>query len=522
MAQNISRLRWLLFFITILNSTLVFADDWRPSSRPRPGVGAECHSQLWSWRLLSERNHNKRADLLAQFTQKCTTRLQSDQPQGRQAEKQQLKLPAGDWPAQPFSFQDRQGETRNGWSLMQNSPERRPAVVVACDFDCDPRRSSWLKRVIMHLYEEGPFHVIIALSPESQPVKGQWLAGGLAYGQAIYEIGFWLQTAAPIRQKISSLQLLGEGWGAQGTLFALLYNQHNPIASDRKVFQGHLALCPAVNLDSALRNIEQPQNEAQQSFAELVRLNLLTLQQRAPTWGPWLLGWGWQEPLREAWLRASVEQGRNWHWLNPFRLHPPGDERAWLQANDIAYQGLGVDLPSWLLGSRQDPRFPWSEHGARLAAQNSDPRKSNLRSQVLEDDSSCAFGVSLGWDVEGALWRALLMSESHEIWPRQSQESLAWHLPTPVLATHEQHLEQEWLVSESGTVQLRYIIGGTERQREVLQNIDVSPWPPELRPNAGAANRWSRLLNVRLRLANNGTALLNNRLAANQLLWWRW
>ncbi len=292
----------------------------------------ECHPQLFSWRFLEARSPELKSKLLKSWLAQCDSEFRLSRPQGEEAHRHLESLEGPPHKFEPIQFNDRKGLEHSGWALMK--PEKRPAILILCEWSCDPIEDPWLKQAIMQLYEEGPFHLFLIESPESK-LSERWLAGSFDSGAELLEAGWWLNTASPYRGRISSLHLLGRGTTATASLYAHWMNDLNPIADDRKVFQGGAHFCPAVRLAPLLEALQRPSTESQNVFHLKWFEHLFKLQGRYPFW---------QRPLTEdgsvsdLWLNASLALKPIYSTnINPFRQMPPQSREDWLQMSDFAY-----------------------------------------------------------------------------------------------------------------------------------------------------------------------------------------
>jgi hypothetical protein len=468
------------------------ASAWQPGGAARPGQTRACHPHLWAKKYLAERDSDARWRLLQNHLQNCAAEAAAGRPQAEDAETVMEKL---EWSAslsETIAFTGREGQKLSGRLFLQTDTGPLPLVIAACDFDCEPESDPWLKALVMQIYEEGRSHLLIVHSPEwLADTRGHWLAGGLEYGQDLLEAGFWAQVRSGWRSRISSVHLIGKGWAAMGALDALLYNDRNPIADDRKVFHSVIALCPAVKLDSVLMGLSAPANPRAGALALRVAEKLANLE-LAP---------------RESWIDASLAWTRqNFIWLNPFRLRPPATRGEWLEANDFTYQGLGLKTPAWVLGATGDPLFPADGHWRPLARQHRDPKKSRVHVTGLEDATACAWQASHGWSFSGNLLRTLIAQQAFEIWPRSQIERNPWRAGSPPLADSEFHLDQEWLAGNGDGIRLRFHIGRRMGGKLVAKHavdvpVPISALPPGLRAmELGNASRATRQLNAWLRI----------------------
>lgn len=496
-------------------------EAWTPTGAGQGQFTRACHPQLWRKAYLTERNSDQRRQMLEQFLNTCAEQARAHEAQGAMAEVQMTQLRSEPRLRQWLEFLDRQGQVQAGWLYLQPDKSRHGMVVMACDFVCDPEANPYLEAALMQIYDEGRSHVFLVRSPEAQALQtGQWLGGGLSYGRDLLEAGAWLQLFSPERHRISSAHVFGQGWAAHAVLIAELYNDHNPVADDRKVFHSAVALCPAVNLEKLLHELDHPLTPQSSELRIQVQGLISALAQKFSLWQKWF-GVGAQF-LSEPWVFASLEQAQTLHWLKPFSLGPPRTPAQWLEANDFAYQSLGLQTPAWVLGSSGDPRYPAADHWRPLGQQHRDPKKSELVVHGLEDATTCAWSASHGWSFTSNLVRTLLEQEAYDIWPRSVVQNTNWPWGSPALGPNEIHLDQEWLVDESG-IHLVYWIGQPNGQglilhrRQEILKLGQSDLEPLIQVAWEAPARATRQLNARLRLYGPTEPLVHSRQSATRL-----
>ncbi len=509
----------IITFVLLLGFTN-WAYAWQPDGRPRVGNSAKCHSQLWSHRYFDTRAAPQRAALLKEFIESCSDTATEGQPQGEAAENHWLDLNdhARDW--KELTFFDTAGLIQTGNFLLQTRAGPRPLVVLACDFDCNPQTNPWLKTVAMQLYDEGGAHIYIAQSPESRLDKHSlWISGGLNYARDLLEAGRWLQLFSPYRGKFSSAHLLGLGWAGKSVLDGQLLNDRNAIADDRRVFHSTVAMCPAVQLDKVLSEIDRPHSPQSVAMREDIDGRMQMLRARDSQWAKWLTGWSPHEPLGERWIAASLGQtnAQGFPWMNPFRGNPPRTRLAWIEANDFIHQSLALKTPGWILGASNDPRFPALDHWQPLAQQHRDLEKSNLRVMGINESSTCALAASHDWNFSSAILRTLVLQEAYEIWPRYGGKRIPWPSSSPSLFSNEIHLEQHWNVDADGGISIEFFISNGSSTRSVRVQVAREQMPEGLDYDRADAMLATRQLNAWLRLHGTSGPLVHSREAAKYI-----
>lgn len=444
---------WL---VQLLNTTLMplVASAWSPDGSLDHAVSASCLPHRLERNYLENHDEANRRLWLQSKIQACETEWTHGLPQGTDAEKRMSEMNLHPALGDVLTVSLPSGQTVTSWIYLQKEPSARPAVIVECDADCDNLNDPWVRSIYGQLFEESGFHLIVLQNPYGTlgaRTSGQFLLGGLTRGMDILDFGFWLRVHSTLRYNISSLHLISKGLGGHAGLFTQLYNDLNPIADDRKVFNSALSLCPVADLNAWTL--------ADTSLTETLWAVLSELKPTFPLLMKYFPESHLPVQFYQRWVDASLDQlQQRTRWLKPFHKKPPQTSEEFLQSNNFIRILHGMKTPGWTFSPMDDSTVDWSAQGRQLRTQHSDWRKTFLTVYSTEKGAHCAYPASHGWAVSGALMRLTLLSESYEIWPRRQWTLHPFSVPSPQLKEGERHGYQRWRIREDKQPAIEFVI----------------------------------------------------------------
>lgn len=396
-----------LLRFSLASIALNFAANSKAQDIP-PVLSKPCQLQTWLWDLMQTSDPDRRLQVLESTLERCEDEFVGQyEPSSGSTE----PIEKSGW----LSLQEQSlsGRSISGWWKMIPDGKAHPALIIACDQNCDPDENPDLIRLTRTLGIEANFHLIVLESRRSLAQRtGRWLVGPFEEAQDQIEAGLWLKVASKYRTKITSLHSFGQGRAGQITLYATLFSDANPIASDRKVLQSGVALCPLVRSGTELfpNDLEATSASWQQ--------DLLRLADKFPKWSTWLKGLG----PGEGWLNATLIQSKEepLNWIRPFRGRSPNTREQWLEATDFVYQSVGLKTDLLVLGLQGQKDL------ADLETQHSDPRKSRLTVNRFRTEQNCQFFERFGHLYGGSVLRSALMIQNFEVWPRFQFHRVDW------------------------------------------------------------------------------------------------
>ena len=314
--------------------------------------------------------------------------------------------------------------------LLQPTREARPLVMIKCGLHCDIGDPS-LRVMLMMLYDEGPFHVLLipSLSSRSFQRDNHILAlGGFDEGrQLIHLAQHLISPAFAYHSRISRLHLIGVSLGGQAAAYAALYAGYTPdtFNTGRQLFSTTIAACPVIDLETSMKSLFRKTNVAGRlifndfwsqivDLGEVIPLlsnmvNMFRFQKKDINDVTELIGEGALEYYQR------VTQKPEWA-MAPLQNSPV------FVSNDLwkmnRFQNFAPLLKSPLLvwAAQNDPVVRTQNNTSLLRRPEIKSNTSEFL-QVLEtkDGGHCTFTEAYGWREFGAIARALMMSESPEL-----------------------------------------------------------------------------------------------------------
>lgn len=129
----------------------------------------------------------------------------------------------------------------------------RPFVLVRCGVVCNLENGPDKASVLMHLFEESGFHVLILISSTSSLYakdNKEMFVSGLEEGAQMIEILDQIQESE-LRSRISEFHLMGFSLGGHAALFASRLALRRPDLPIRSAF----AMCPVVDLEAQMKSV---------------------------------------------------------------------------------------------------------------------------------------------------------------------------------------------------------------------------------------------------------------------------
>ncbi|MCB0343079.1 MAG: hypothetical protein H6626_06480 [Pseudobdellovibrionaceae bacterium] len=341
------------------------------------------------------------------------------------------------------------GDVSYGIVGLKPGAERRPLVIVKCGLFCDGSPSTSIKTIMMHLFDESPFNVIILgnnTGTNSVRDNHRIVFGGFFEGHEIMAVGKWAREKAPFRNSISSVHSMGISLGGNASLFAALYNDHNRLEHGKKVFDSAVAYCPAVNIKPTIESLY-----GWKYFGYLASLvtwrNVQSVLPQVPELADFFSGEP-PEPQRfpdllgEAATRylATVNED---DYLRPFKDKPLTDLYDFWQLNDFTRFAKQVGTPTLVWGAKDDMVVK-NKFNAGDLAERLDGWNGNLQVLNLDAGSHCAFSVAYGWPTAAAVLRSFILNHDSDVGVNASTEVAALSLPSRSFDKDDVHVNQVW------------------------------------------------------------------------------
>lgn len=347
-------------------------------------------------------------------------------------------------------------DTIRGLLALQPTTDPRPLVVIKCGLLCSTSDSALFRNVMMQGFDESPFHLLILngnTSAEYVMDNERISIGGLDEGKQIFELAKWLRDSSPLKNKISSLHLIGVSAGGQSVLYAAANNSYERRSNGSKVINSVASLCPVVNLENSIDFLFNESIAGGLFYDELWE----NTQEIAP-WVPDLSRFidfrnpPQQSALAEALARASsfYYEGlpRDWY-KRPFERESLDTYESFWRANAFETYGELVNTPTLVWAPRNDLIVSYHRNGKVLKRLVQQARNQNYVFLRTPKGSHCGFSLSYGWQTTSAILRGFVMSQSPEFSQKRRVRRERASIPSVRLQSYDLHISQEWKINRN-------------------------------------------------------------------------
>lgn len=299
----------------------------------------------------------------------------------------------------------------------------KPLVIYQCGLQCDIDSVSF-RKVLMHLFDEGPFHVLIlgSTTGESfQRANGIISAGGYDEGRQLYWIAKNIREGAYTwSSKVSEIHLTGFSLGGHSTLFASLYSQHNPLVSG-PVIQSTFLGCAPVRLRKATENIYGKTLLAEGLYRVFIR-QTKALYDYVPVLQRLFKSREEIEQIKKNQAASyvaefSVDEYKEFSAhpqlsMEPFYRRPILDVPNFWRSNDMMDYVVGVQKPIFFLASKDDPVVLTKDNYVPLMKLASETNMQNLGGTLTDYGGHCDFDLTNDWQLASGVIKSFFISHS--------------------------------------------------------------------------------------------------------------
>jgi pimeloyl-ACP methyl ester carboxylesterase len=395
---------------------------WRPEGANQEPVPALCSGVRLRELLISMSSSPNAETALNNWKSRCETSLNKP-VYGRlrvMFDMDAISYTAAEQPAsQALSFRLRDQRVIRGVLALKRAPGgqilRRPLVLARCGVFCDAGEGPLSAMAMMHLFDEGPFHLLILGSNSGRKFaqdNHSISLNGLDEGRQMVEVLEQLLAQPRYQSLFSDVHFFGTSLGGLGTLFAAVFvNEASELA--RASFRSTIAMCPVTDLKRQLEAAFQPTLEGlyyTQATRNLVRdvlefVPTLLIQARGG------LGLWNQRQIRDL---VETESARASGGTNSF-----SSTKDFLEANRFLHQAGRLATPTLVVSSRDDEFVPSDINSSAL---KKIAKNSNLAHLQFERGSHCALHLGVGWPQSSGLLNGWFLRNSREfLWSPEGQ-----------------------------------------------------------------------------------------------------
>jgi hypothetical protein len=309
------------------------------------------------------------------------------------------------------------GEIVRGALALKPGTTPRPLVIAKCGMLCNTGDSG-MSLLLMHLYDESPFNVLVLANNTSADFvrdNSIFIPGGFKEGQQIVEIARLLRASAVINPRISSLHVVGMSLGGHASLYASYLAGLN-LPSETSI-NSTLAACPAVDLETAING----------TFTFNIR--------------GIAIGFLYDAAIERA-INRRPELNALFTWRNAhteLRMNLIGDLAVYQMNTAPAAASTLVPFTQTKISTAREfwQNNNFAQFATRPLAGNTlaiasnddevvDPAKnmttlqsSNVATALTPSGDHCAWSEFYGWRISSALFRGYVLSQSPEMLVRQ-------------------------------------------------------------------------------------------------------
>jgi pimeloyl-ACP methyl ester carboxylesterase len=317
-----------------------------------------------------------------------------------------------------------EGRFLTGFIAMKPGSAPRPLIIAKCGFLCNAEQGATQRSFLMHLYDESPFHVLALANitgRDFQIGNEAFSAGGFDEGRQLYQIARLIQNVdSPIRDRVSSVHVVGASLGGNGALYSGLYSSENDSHGHRAI-QSVTAVCPVVVLKNAMHRLY-----FQRIISPVASYGTLHQVRNVFSFVPVLgtvfdLGQRFLTPPKvyDKVSRALLSYYQEWTEKYPWDLKPfEGTQIKTLsqfwELNDFRnYVGL-VKVPTLMVQAENDGLVKSSENAEMLTDALRKTPNDQVDAVLFQQGNHCAFSAANGWANYSALLREYILSHAPE------------------------------------------------------------------------------------------------------------
>lgn len=326
--------------------------------------------------------------------------------------------------AEAIDYLDFEGHRLHLVLFMKKDDLPRPMVIVKCGLQCDPG-STTLSVMLMNLYDEGPFHVLLVPSitgPTYQRDNGIMPLGGYDEGRQVFKLAQWVKSPGfKYAADVSEVHLAGASLGSAAVLYAALYASENRKPDGSVYIRSAFAGCPVVELETSIDGLYSG-GIVSKLFAHGFWAQMKAVLDSVPVLGELFRGidltrkkWDGRE-IPEIISRGALDYYKKKTLNDDFNFAPFTNEKITTKAD------------FWKLNRFQNyadqvkiPVFVWAADNDKVVNpfENADFLKQRDPEifQVLRTPKGnhCMFSDAYSWKTVGAIMRGVLESRSESL-----------------------------------------------------------------------------------------------------------
>lgn len=345
-----------------------------------------------------------------------------------------------------------------GMLALKPDSKKRPLIIARCGVFCDVT-DRYPRSLLMHLFDESPFNVLILASTTGETFaldnKEFGIGGYLEATQHMRLAEYLLAGGFGIAERISSIHNFGGSLGGNAAAFTALLADKNRDLNGHRIIQSSWAHCPVVNLQDTLEEVLRPNIKG--FFMSLGANRVL---KNVYSGRGWDFG-GFRGPssiLKIIKEEAHTNYSR--YFSSPLERYSPmiSDEFSSIEdvwkANQFSNYAASVQTPLVAFAAADD----WIVH-TDINTETLFPRLAvtsdhNVSAIKQPEGRHCAQSLVYGWSTMSEIFRTYFILQSPDFYASEKQiqfelESSALPIKLLRLTSREYHYSQKWKLKKN-------------------------------------------------------------------------
>lgn len=359
---------------------------------------------------------------------------------------------------------------------LKQDPRPRPLVVIRCGVFCSAVQSTAVMSYMIHMFDQAPFNVLFLANQTGMDyiyANKKVTLGGWSEGYESLMVGKWMQEKWELRDRISSVHLMGISLGGNAAVFGASFNDKYLLNSGKKIFNSVTAICPVISLKPTLDKLYSSQlvgrifatntrdhfAEARQYIKDVPDMITDDLIPEKRDELPNFIGGLASASLQRRGIASTTS--------------------SFFRSNNFWNVTEEVKTPLLVWASKDDSIVNNAINAQVMADHDVYEKSSNVSVLNLKYGNHCGFSAAYGFQASAAVLRTFVLNHSPEFVDSYApQNQLAWKFGSPHLNASYQHVEQSFhFSSKSDQVKVNFKVfnsrGGSDCSKD-------KPWDAPL------------------------------------------
>lgn len=404
-----------------------------PLGKPRP-TSAACDVRIWQKEFLASekfKTFKEQAQSIREYTEKCRVDFETGTtgPLLNMIGSLFLRFEPRNYSyGRHVLFHFQNGLKLKAYLALKGDNKKRPFVIFRSGIFSNTEEFMAERAFFFQMFEQSPFNMLViesATGTDYTRNNEYFSIGGFDEGLQNYLVARnLLNPKEPISKLVSSVHTMGMSMGGHGIFFANILDQLNH-GKNPPVVSSTLGLCPLLNFRDTL-DFHSSQGFSMSALNYWAYSRLSDIRKRYPElredkFIPDLLELiekRYRDPL------LGLETGLKFPWDIKKALIESNNRIFW-QLNNYWEHYRGIQTPSLIFATLQDPIVPWPINSGRIF----EGRMSFVDSQVelipFYQGYHCTLSVAYDWDKVATLMQSHVLKHA----PEFQQETKTYNYP---------------------------------------------------------------------------------------------